>query len=172
MINVQLDVPKSGGTGQLHVRAQSYIARCEDITDAPEGEFGKNMDWWWALYNTGDTATDLVCACVEADGETPWRFRDRTSTKFGKNPKSGMTAKARQRVEALLKMEIDTDAEDFSVGGLLDQCIHKWAVVHIVEKNGYLNIQHVEPYRKGMLVPLQPLDDASDESDGLANLPF
>ncbi len=163
-VNVQLNVPSGGGSGELHVKPQSYIGKCVEITDAPPGDYGDNMYWWWELYNTGATASDLICACFEADGKE-WRMRDMTSTKFGKNPKSGVTAKARQRVEALLKMEIDTDAEDFSVNGLLDQCIGKPAMLHIVEHNGYLNIQHVEPYRKGMLAPLQQIEDDADSNE-------
>jgi len=160
MVNVQLQKP-SGGTFEQRLQPGLCIGKCVDITDAPAGQFGDNMYWWWEVYYTGTSAKDLIPASFNEDGSI-YRLRDMTSTKFGKGKTADKTAKSRVRVEALLKREID---DDEPLDGLLDQCVGKPALLYLVATEaGYLNIQLVQPYKAGTLAPMpERPDPASDE---------
>ena len=172
MVNVQLQKP-SGGTFEQRLQPGLCIGKCVDITDAPAGQFGDNMYWWWEPYYTGTSAKDLIAGSYTEDGKI-YRLRDMTSTKFGKGKTTDKTAKARVRVEALLKREID-DAEPLE--GLLDQCLNKAALLYLVlSEAGYLNVQLVQPYKAGTLAPIPAatavVEDEEPEDNDSEDVPF
>ena len=171
-VNVQLQKP-TGGTFEQPLRPGMCIGICRKITDGEETSYGPTMYWWWEpRYTTGSDPKKTEPAAFDADG-SPWLLRDMTSTKFGKGKTIDKTAKARVRVEALLKREID-DEEDLS--GILDQCINKAAILYLTEQNGYLNVTMVQPYKAGTLAPIPPAEDGESfddpSDDGNAELPF
>jgi hypothetical protein len=173
MVNVQLQKP-SGGTFEQRLQPGLCIGKCVDITDAPAGQFGDNMYWWWEVYYTGEKgAKDLVPASFNEDGSI-YRLRDMTSTKFGKGKTADKTAKARVRVEALLKREID---DDEPLDGLLDQCIGKPALLYLAANEaGYLNVQLCQPYKPGTLAPIPAAvavaSDDDETPDDSEDVPF
>lgn len=160
---VQFANPKSGNF-EMPLNPGPYIFKLAAIVDEGEGDFGQQLGWHWEAFNTGVTANEINPAAFNADGST-FLFKERTSTKFGKNPKSGMVAKARSRAEALLKRTIDDDED---VSELPEQLIGKPAFVHLAYKTAsdgrsqYLQIVHIEPYKKGMVAPLQIISEDDD----------
>lgn len=164
--DIVFSVPDSSQSFELPIGPGMYIAKLNKIVAAPAGDFGPNIDWYWEIYNTYADANDVKPASHNADGSV-WCFRERTSVKFGANPKSGVKAKARERAEALLKREFQ-DGEQMRGSDL----IGKPAILHLIWRTGsdgqrqYLSVAHIEPYRKGMLAPLQPSSDADLDGDG------
>jgi len=151
VVNVQLQKPESGF--EQHLRPGLCIGVCARITDAPAGNYGPNMDWWWEPYYTVDGEKAPVPGAFNDDG-TVYQLRDRTSTKFGKGKTPDKTAKARVRVEALLKREID---DDEPLEGILDQCLRKPVLLFLaLSESGYLNVELVKPYKAGTQVPMPP----------------
>lgn len=159
----QLQKP-TPGTFEQRLQPGLCIGKCVDITDGDKTDYGPTMYWWWEPYYTGTGPKDLIPASLNEDGSV-YRLRDMTSTKFGKGKTPDKTAKARVRVEALLKREID---DDEPLDGLLDQCVGKPALLYLVANEaGYLNVQLVQPYKAGTLAPMPARPDPESEE-----LPF
>ena len=162
----EFHVPDSSQSFELPIGPGPYIVKLNRIEPAPKGEFGDNIYWFWEIYNTFDAeGKDVRPASFNPDGSV-WCYRETTSVKFGANPKSGVKAKARERAEALLKREME-DGEVLKASALMG----KPAMVHLVWKPSadgtrqYLNVALIEPYRVGMLAPVQPKgDDAGADS--------
>lgn len=160
-INVQLQKP-NGEAFEQPLQAGMCIGICRRITDGEETSFGPTMYWWWEpRYTIGNDPKKTEPGAYNADG-TPYLLRDMTSTKFGKGKTEDTIAKARKRVEALLRREID---DDEPLDGILDQCIGKAAILYLTEKNGYLNVTMVQPYRAGTLCPVPAGAESDDVSD-------
>lgn len=164
-VEVQLERPVGGAGGANHAQPGTFIGKLSRITDAPPYENDKQMYWWWNLYWTGSGPKDLIDVAILDDG-TPWEFRDKTSVRFGMGPNG--PAKARERVEALLKREIK---DDEPLTGILDECIGKPAILHLIEKKGgdgnmYLQVKFVEPYKSGTLCPAPADGEAAGDDDG------
>jgi hypothetical protein len=170
-VNVQLQKP-SGGTFEQPLRAGMCIGICRKITDGEETTFGPTMYWWWEpRYTIGNDPKKTEPGAYNADG-SPYLLRDMTSTKFGKGKTIDKTAKARVRVEALLKRAIDDDED---LNGILDQCIDKAAILYLTENEaGYLNVTMVQPYKAGTMAPIPPGGDdgSSDELTDDDEIPF
>lgn len=167
-VNVQLQKAEPG-TFEQRIQPGMCIGRCVAITEAPTGTYGPNMYWWWEPWYTGDGPKDMIAGAYDTDehGKTVvYRIRDMTSTRFGKGKTEDTVAKARKRVEALLRREID---DDEPLEGLLDQCIGKSAMLYLVAtEQGYINVKYVERYKPGTLAPM-PSDSGDMEDE---ELPF
>lgn len=142
-----------------------YIGQLTRIEKGPDGQYGANVYSYWALHNTveKDGKQEVVPAQFNEDG-TVYEWRQKTTVKFGKNPKSGKTAALRQNAEALLKREIDDDEDTRAV---LQECLGKAAMLHIKSEQGsdgnmYLGLGMIEPYRKGMVAPVQRFEPDTD----------
>lgn len=173
-VDIEFKVPDSSEPFEQPCGPGTYIAKLNRIEKAKDGDFGPQIYWFWELYNTYDNANDVRAVAFEKDGTTPWCFREPTSTKFGENPKSGVKAKARIRAEALLKKEFG-EGESMRASEL----VGKPAILHLIWKTSqdqtkqYLNVAHIEPYRKGYLAPFQaPEDAATDSADNGESIPF
>ncbi len=167
--DIEFTVPTSSGDFELPCGAGTYIAKLNRIERAEDGQWGPRIYWYWELHNTVDGPNDVRPVAFDTDGN-PWCFRESTSTKFGENPKTGLKAAARERAEALLKK---TFAEGESMRS--SELVGKAAVLHLIWKTSqdqsrqYLNVAHIEPYRKGFLAPVQ---STADESDDTSEAPF
>lgn len=159
---------------ELRVGPGPYIGKLSRLEKAPEGNFGPGMYLYWELWNTVDEngKQKMVAAQLNEDG-TVYEWRERTSLKFGKNPKTGVVAAARLRAEALLKRELQDDEIETKeqIRAIMNEMLGKPAMLYLVTKQTdqgmFLNAGTVEPYRKGMVAPIQRYEEVPDEE-----LPF
>lgn len=155
----------------LHFKPGVYLATLKRLEDGGEGTFGPRIKWVFNLFNTGkndqgyEDAT-IVIPIYGADGD-PYEYFARTSTKFGKNPKTKKVAAARMYSEALIGRAIEDDEDPQAIEKTI---VGKKAVLHIVANEGtdgntYMNIEFMEPYKKGMLAPIiaEPEDAFADD---------
>lgn len=174
--DVSFDSPK-GQSFELRVGPGPYIARCMPLERAPDGQYGPRLRWHWELYNTiqEDGKTKVIPAQLEVDGKTVYQWTELTSTKFGKNPKTGVVAGSRKRAEALLGREISDDDDPKAIA---QEIVGKTAFIYLTTQQGndgnmYLNMSAIEPYKKGMQAPIQRLDESpEDDGDTDEELPF
>lgn len=168
--DIAFELPTGGGGGRPdHLRPGPFIAKLARVTKAPDGQYGKNMYWFWELHNTGDSAKDLIPVAFNENGSI-WQYREMTSVKFGKGKTKDKTAKARVRAEALLRREID-EAEDLR--SVLEQLPGKAAFLYLtLNENGYLDVEMVERYKAGMLAPLQKIEEETAATAEDDEVPF
>lgn len=166
--DIEFESPKPKSY-ELRVGPGAYIGKLSRLEKAPEGNFGPGMFWYWQLWNTTEEngKQKMVAAQFNEDGSV-YEWRERTSLKFGKNPKNGQIAGARLRAEALLKRDIEDDEE---IRVIMNEMLGKPAMLYLVAKQTdagtFLNAGTVEPYRKGMVAPIQRFEEAPDDK-----LPF
>lgn len=175
--DVTFDSPK-GKSFEQRVGPGPYIARCMPLEKAPDGQYGPRLRWYWELYNTTqeDGKTKVVPAQHNVDGSV-YQWSELTSTKFGKNPKTGVIAGARKRAEALLNREIQDDDDPRAIA---QEIVGKTAFIYLTSQQGndgnmYLNMSAIEPYKKGMQAPIQRFDESPDavgDDDADTELPF
>lgn len=175
--DVTFDSPK-GKAYEQRVGPGPYIGKLERLERAPDGQYGANIYWYWGLYNTApdeNGKSKVIPAQLNEDGSV-YEWREKTSTKFGRNPKSGVSAKARERAEALLKREIQDDDDPASIAR---EIIGNGAMLYLTTQQGsdgnmYLNMKAIEPYRPGMQAPVQRIDETpgEPEAEEEAALPF
>jgi hypothetical protein len=167
--DVEFESPKQKSF-ELRVGPGPYIGKLSRLEKAPEGNFGPGMFWYWELWNTTEEngKQKMVAAQFNEDGSV-YEWRERTSLKFGKNPKNGQIAGARLRAEALLKRDIEDDED---VRAIMNEMLGKPAMLYLVTKQTeqglFLNAGTVEPYRKGMVAPIQRYEEAAADDE----LPF
>lgn len=176
--DVSFDSPK-GKSYEQRVGPGPYIGRCMPLERAPDGQYGPRLRWYWELYNTvqEDGKTKVIPAQLEVDGKTVYQWSELTSTKFGKNPKTGIIAGARKRAEALLNREIQDDDDPRAIA---QEIVGKTAFLYLTSQQGndgnmYLNMSAIEPYKKGMQAPIQRFEEESltdDDDEPEDGLPF
>lgn len=172
--DVEFESPKSKAF-ELRVGPGPYIGKLNRFEKAGEGNFGPGMYLYWELWNTTEEngKQKMVAAQFNEDGSV-YEWRERTSLKFGKNPKNGQIAAARLRAEALLKRELDDDEIDTpeKIRAIMNEMLGKPAMLYLVTKQTeqglFLNAGTVEPYRRGMVAPIQRYEEAATDED----LPF
>lgn len=113
--------------------------------DPTKGENHHDIRWEFNVAQA-DSKTPIF----DPEGN-PWVFVDYTTSKIGKNPKSGMVAKARLWIEAFLGRSVE-DEEAAACGPA--QLVGKYAVGFFEEKER--ESQDGTPYTKLAIMRLSP----------------
>lgn len=156
-----------GKVFELRVGPGPYIGKFSRMTAAPPNQWNNQVYWFWELYNTidEDGKQKVIAAQLNEDGSI-FEWRQKTSVRFGKNPKTGKMADARKNAEALLKRDV-TDEEENDPRAVIQECLNKPAMLHLTlnhldDGRSFLNLGMIEPYKKGMVAPVQRVEEAAD----------
>lgn len=157
---VEFVVSRGGGGRPESLGAGPVLGKLARIAKAPEGQYGPNMYWYWELFYTHPSdPKDVFPASFNPDGSV-YQFREITSVKFGKGK---VTAKARERAEALLKRDIDDESENLRE--VMNSLIGKPAILYLVEnERGYLDVKMVERYDPKRVIPAPVIDEPEPET--------
>lgn len=169
MVYHQVSLNRENGTMfQAPSRTTTYTAPAEDIdinerylfklakledegvskfADPAKGETFHNIRWHYRVALASDPSKPIL----DTEGK-PWEHVEWTTSKTGKNPKSGVAAKARLWAEALIGHALEDDEID---DGLSDRILNKVASGLFEEKE--LTNQSGEVYTRLRIMRLSPL---------------
>lgn len=115
-----------------------YIAKLVRLEPTDHAQYGPGVRWVFHL-----ATPETMSLVVDVDGQ-PYELWQTTSTKMGKNVRSGKVARARTWSEALLDREIADSETGADIG---ESVVGRKAVV-LIGKNeaGYPRILQMDPY--------------------------